>query len=563
MTQPILDISSLTVSFGNSKAVNDVSFQLFPGEVLGVVGESGSGKSLTALSIMGLLPPAKNLTANGCIYFEQQKQKSVDILKLKTGELNSIRGNNISMIFQDPLSSLNPSIRCGRQAAEPLRHHAKMGRREAKNKILELFAKVALPDPRKVFNAYPHQLSGGQRQRVMIAMAMSTRPRVLIADEPTTALDVTVQKEIIQLLHKLRAESGTAIVFISHDLALVSNIADRIVVMQHGRVVEQGSVSEVFSNSQAAYTKALLACRPTLSGNPDRLPTVNDFVDGVQNKSAHTIRKAFPKNQIHENLILSVENLSVHYAMGRRNRENADVWFRANDNISLDLFQGETLGLVGESGCGKSTLIRAILQLIKPTAGNVMFDNHNLAILSNRELRKLRTRLQIVFQDPYSSLTPTLSVKDALLEPMNQHRIFGSRRERLEYAVHILEKTGLSGDDLGKYPHQFSGGQRQRIVIARALVLKPEIVFCDESVSALDVSVQAQVLNLFNDLKDEFGLTYVFISHDMNVVGYMSDRIAVMEKGKIVESGLASDVLSNPKQEYTQTLIDSIPKVMV
>lgn len=563
MNIPVLQISSLSVSFGNSKVVNDVSIQLLPGQVLGIVGESGSGKSLTALSIIGLLPEAKNIKTEGQIQYSQNSGKILNMLSLKSDELNRVRGNEVSMIFQDPLSSLNPSVRCGKQAAEPLRHHFRLRKREAKKRILELFAKVALPNPEKVYNAYPHELSGGQRQRVMIAMAMSTKPRILIADEPTTALNVTVQKEIVQLLRTLREESGTAVVFISHDLALVSNIADHIVVMQLGKVVEQGSASEIFANPNEAYTKALMACRPKLGENPLRLPTVADFVNGVENSVPKSEKEKYSADLQEGKTILSIENLSVHYAMGRRNRGNADAWFRANDDISLSLFQGETLGLVGESGCGKSTLIRAALQLIRPTSGKVIFDNRDLATLSERELRKYRTRLQIVFQDPYSSLTPTRSVKEALLEPMNQHRIFGSRRERLEYAVHILEKTGLSGDDLGKYPHQFSGGQRQRIVIARALVLKPEIVFCDESVSALDVSVQAQVLNLFNDLKDEFGLTYVFISHDMNVVGYMSDRIAVMEKGKIVESGLASDVLSNPKQEYTQTLIDSIPKVMV
>ncbi len=536
-------------------------FQLFPSQVVGIVGESGSGKTLTSLAIIGLLPEIKTIKQEGHIQYMQRNGVSADMLDTKHVNMNRIRGNEISMIFQDPLSSLNPSIRCGNQASEPLRHHFKLKKKEAKKRIIELFAKVALPDPEKVYNSYPHQLSGGQRQRVMIAMAMSTKPRILIADEPTTALDVTVQKEIIQLLNTLKEESETAIVFISHDLALVSNIADYIVVMQHGKVVEQGPSASIFANPKAPYTKALMACRPQLTNNPLRLPTVNDFLNNDSiSKPINDLAKE-PSDLLVGDKILSIENLSVHYALGRRNKQKADAWFRANDQISLNLFQGETLGLVGESGCGKSTLIRAALQLIRPTSGSVVFDGCDLTSLSERELRKYRTRLQIVFQDPYSSLTPHRSVKDALLEPMNQHRVLGS--QRLDYAVYILEKTGLSADDLKKYPHQFSGGQRQRIVIARALVLKPEIVFCDESVSALDVSVQAQVLNLFNDLKDEFGLTYVFISHDMNVVGYMSNRIVVMQKGKIVESGIAKEIISNPQNAYTQTLIESIPKVVL
>ncbi|HBG71929.1 MAG: ABC transporter ATP-binding protein [Bacteroidetes bacterium GWF2_43_63] len=557
MEIPLLSVRNLTVSFGNAKAVNDVSFNLKKGQVLGIVGESGSGKSLTALSLIGLLPEVKNITAAGKILYSRNNAMQTDLAALNIKQLNKIRGNEISMIFQDPLSSLNPSMKCGLQAIEPLRYHLRLRKREAARQILQLFEKVKLPDPQKIFESYPHQLSGGQRQRVMIAMAMSTHPRILVADEPTTALDVTVQKEIIQLIRDLQSESGTSVIFISHDLALVRTIADHVLVMNKGVAVEQGEVENIFSNPAHDYTKALIACRPKLGNNPVRLPTVSDYVR-QSDVDASTLH---PERLFSNEEILKVENLSVHYALGRRSRSSSDAWFRANDNISLSLFKGETLGLVGESGCGKSTLIRAMLQLIKPTSGKVLFDGLDLTQLSGNKMRHLRTRMQIVFQDPYSSLTPTLSVRDALLEPMKEHRIFSNKRERIDYAVNILEKTGLSADDLKKYPHQFSGGQRQRIVIARALVLKPEIVFCDESVSALDVSVQAQVLNLFNDLKDEFGFTYVFISHDMNVVGYMSDRIMVMNKGKIVESGATREVIENPQQDYTKTLIDSIPVI--
>jgi len=557
MNLPVLAIDNLSVSFGASVAVRQISLLLQPAQVLGIVGESGSGKSMTALSIIGLLPESPHIKVKGKINYTTSSGKVVDLRNISIKELNKFRGNEIAMIFQDPLSSLNPSMKCGQQAIEPLRYHLRLTKREAKKHILSLFEKVKLPDPQKIFESYPHQLSGGQRQRVMIAMAMSTKPRILIADEPTTALDVTVQKEIIRLIRDLQREFGTSVLFISHDLALVRTVADQVLVMNKGEVVENASVQSVFAAPEHAYTKALIACRPRLDNNPERLPTVGDFMSGQTISTENKFRTAATETTE----LMRVENLHVHYALGRRSRSGAGAYFRANDDISLSLNKGETLGLVGESGCGKSTLIRAMLQLIKPTSGSVFFDGIDLTKLSSNKMRHLRTRLQIVFQDPYSSLTPTLTVRDALLEPMKEHRIFSNKRERLEYAVHILEKTGLAADDLKKYPHQFSGGQRQRIVIARALVLKPEIVFCDESVSALDVSVQAQVLNLFNDLKDEFGLTYVFISHDMNVVGYMSDRIMVMHKGKIVESGIAREVIHNPQQAYTKTLIESIPVI--
>lgn len=551
MAIPILSVKDMNVSFGSTKAVDNVSFDLEKGKVLGIVGESGSGKSMTALSIMGLLPYAKNLKFSGTIeYFNSSK--TVDLVNISEKKLNKIRGNEISMIFQDPLSALNPTMKCGEQAVEPIRCHLKKSKKDAEKIILNIFEKVKIQNVKKVFNSYPHELSGGQRQRVMIAMAMSTNPRILIADEPTTALDVTVQKGIINLIKDLQLEFGMSVIFISHDLALVKMLADDVLVMNKGKIVESGATDAVFSSPTHYYTKALIACRPKLGVNPERLKTINDF---IENKIATSPIIAQKKCDFQEK-VLSVENLNVVFKIGK-NRNTA--WLKANDNISFSLFKGETLGLIGESGCGKSTLIRAILQLIKPTSGKVLFDNMDLTEISKRKMRSLRTRLQIVFQDPYSSLTPSLTVQDALIEPMKEHGVFKNKKERIDYIVYVLEKTGLSSDDLKKYPHQFSGGQRQRIVISRALVLKPEIVFCDESVSALDVSVQAQVLNLLNDLKNEFNLTYVFISHDMNVVNYMSDRIMVMHNGKIVESGLAHEIINNPQKDYTKTLIEAIP----
>ena len=416
----LLSVCNLFVAFDKSKAVDDVSFNLEKGKILGIVGESGSGKSMTAMAVIGLLPEVKNISCSGDIFYYKANGIKVNLSKLSAKELNKIRGNEISLIFQDPLSSLNPSMKCGLQAIEPLRYHLRLGKREAKNKILHLFEKVKLPDPQKIFNSYPHQLSGGQRQRVMIAMAMSTNPRILIADEPTTALDVTVQKEIIQLIRDLQKEYQTSVIFISHDLALVKSIADNVMVMNNGVAVEYGTTETVFASPQNSYTKALIACRPRLNNNPERLPTVGDFVSGQTIVSGSKV----PKIITDRKELMRVENLHVHYALGRRSRSGAEAWFRANDDISLSLYKGETLGLVGESGCGKSTLIRAMLQLIKSTSGKVLFDGMDLTKLSSAKMRRLCTRLQIVFQDPYSSLTPTLSVRDALLEPMKEHRIF-------------------------------------------------------------------------------------------------------------------------------------------
>ncbi len=557
----ILQVDQLTITIHQRNVVNGVSFSLSAGKVLGIVGESGSGKSLTALSLVGLLPEVPSLSCSGSARFNTGVLKAdVDLLSVRHKVLNAIRGNEIAMIFQDPLSSLNPTMTCGSQASEPLRHHFKMSRRAAKKIIIDWFYKVKLPDPERVYASFPHQLSGGQRQRVMIAMAMSTKPKILIADEPTTALDVTVQGEIIGLINQLRSESEMAVVFISHDLALVRSIADDIMVMKDGERVEFGSSRKVFESPESLYTRALMECRPKPGMNLHRLPTVDEVLHEKWFDRQHSqkIRQDFNDAET----ILDVRNLNVWYKAGRKNRKTAEVWIKANDDVSLMLRKGETLGIVGESGCGKSTLVRAILQLIKPVSGKVIYRDTDLTALSQRKLRPMRTGLQLVFQDPYASLTPTLSVKQALLEPMKQHGIFATKSERLDYIVHLLEKTGLSATDLGKYPHQFSGGQRQRIVIARALALKPEILFCDESVSALDVSVQAQVLNLLNDLKEEFGLTYVFISHDIHVIGYMSDRIMVMQKGVIVEEGLSEKIISSPMHPYSKTLVSAAPSML-
>lgn len=551
----LLEISNLHIQFsGQPKSViEDLSFSVSKGEILGIVGESGSGKSMTALSIMNLLPQPNLISRSGKADFVCSDGKKLDLFNLTERQVNNIIGKEICMIFQEPMTALNPVLTCGFQAGEQLRHHFSLSKSECKKKILEMFEKVKLDNAEKIFNSYPHQLSGGQRQRVMIAMAMSVNPSLLIADEPTTALDVTVQKEVLDLIRQLQKEFGTSVIFISHDLAVVKSISHNILVMRNGKIEEYKSTENIFKNPEAEYTRALLACRPKIGEKPPRLKSINDLMNAEQ--KTEILQSVKPDYS--QKSILEVEKLNTWYLMGKNKR--LPVWFKANEDISLQLFRNETLGIVGESGSGKSTLVRSILQLVRPNSGKVFFNDVDLCSLKESKMRAFRQKLQLIFQDPYSSLNPQMKILDALYEPMKVHSVFGSKRERLDYIEYILDKTGLSSDSLNKYPHQFSGGQRQRVVIARALVLKPEIVFCDESVAALDVSVQAQVLNLLNDLKRELNLTYVFISHDLNVINYMSDRILVMQKGKIVEQGFSNDVISNPQNDYTQKLIDSIP----
>jgi peptide/nickel transport system ATP-binding protein len=556
---PLLRITDLTISFAVEdswkKAVDTLSFELNDNEILGIVGESGSGKSVTALGLMGLLP--KNARMSGSLEFNGQQLEDLDERAYR-----KIRGDQISMIFQEPMSSLNPSLTCGYQVREMLLTHTGMSGVEAQAEVLSLFEKVRLPRAESLYYQYPHQLSGGQKQRVMIAMALACKPAVLIADEPTTALDVTVQKEIIDLLKSLQKEVGMSILFISHDLALVSELADRVLVMYQGKDVEQGTVEAVFRNPKADYTKALIKSRPGLGARAKRLPTVADFTAGdfIPEHYTDSERRAFHEKIYSENPLLEIKDLSTWFTGPRTSLFGNRDTIRAVDGVSLKVYAGETLGLVGESGCGKTTLGRTLLHLDQATAGTVQFKGADITQLKGKALKEFRKAVQIVFQDPYSSLNPRIPVGKAITEPMKVHGIGKGTKDRKARVIDLLQRVGLEPDHFYRYPHEFSGGQRQRIGIARAIALQPELLICDESVSALDVSVQAQVLNLLNSLKKEYGFTYLFISHDLSVVKYMSDQLAVMRNGKIVELGDADAIYSQPESDYTRTLIDAIPK---
>jgi peptide/nickel transport system ATP-binding protein len=562
MSTPLLQITNLSIDFITdgiaANAVKSSSFTIEKGEIIAIVGESGSGKSATALSLLQLLPAAA--TVKGEMQFSINN-KQIDILQLSEKEINAIRGKDIAMIFQEPMTSLNPVFTCGYQVMEAIQLHEKLPGTIAKEKTIALFEKVKLPNPPEIFNRYPHQLSGGQKQRVMIAMAMSCGPSLLIADEPTTALDVTVQQTIISLIKELQQQNNMGVVFISHDISLVADIADKVLVMYKGEIVEQGKTTTVLQNPQHPYTKALLACRPAKHSKGERLPVVSDFfADGNSIEKINAVSNISAiSNQQSAIAILSVKNLSVHFTERKNIFEKRKEAFKAVDNVSFDVFKGETIGLVGESGCGKTTLGRTILQLIPATSGSIILDGTDLAHISKKEMRPLRKDLQIIFQDPYGSLNPRLTIGDAIKEPMKVHQLFSTDKQQHEKVIELLEKVNLKAEHFDRYPHQFSGGQRQRICIARALALNPSFLIFDESVSALDVSVQAQVLNLLNDLKKEFNFTSIFISHDLSVVRYISDRILVMNKGKIVEEGKADDVFFSPQNEYTQRLIAAIP----
>ncbi len=598
MTSPLLEVKNLQVSFntdyGKVFAVENLNFIVKSGETLGIVGESGSGKSVTSLAIMRLLP--KHITEIG----QQSEIKFLgeNLLTLNQQRIQAIRGSEISMIFQEPTKCLNPVFRVGYQVMEAILTHQDVSKTDAKLRTIELFREVGIPDPERRIQMYPHEMSGGQQQRVMIAMALSCNPKLLIADEPTTALDVTIQAQILQLLRRIISERDMGLIFISHDLGVISEIADTIAIMHDGKVVESGDRNQIFQSPKQPYTKGLLACRPRLECESVRLQTVHDFLGSKNNQktaidlqennqSANTdksgIRKSylhpltklaeigFPKNQEdypegckfaseHEKPLLKIENLRVYFQMRSGLFRKSASTIKANDGISLDVFKGQTLGLVGESGCGKTTLGRAILRLVNSTQGEITYDGNNLTKLSSKALRPFRKRIQIIFQDPYSSLNPRMTTEDTLTEPMSIHNIGNSYEERRQIMLDLLEKVGMNNESyLTRYPHEFSGGQRQRICIARALSVQPELIVCDESVSALDVSVQAQVLNLLKDLQDELSLSYVFISHDLSVVKFMSDMMAVMNEGKIVEFGPADSIYANPKKEYTRKLIDSIP----
>ena len=563
MSQPLLQIKNLTVNFVNdgivTKTLNNINITVNKGEIVAIVGESGSGKSVTSLSILQLIPSPPIVYETGEILLTVD-DKTVDILRLQKDELTTIRGNKVAMIFQEPMSSLNPVLTCGDQVMEAILLHKKMLKKEAKNKTIALFEKVQLPNPALLFNRYPHQLSGGQKQRVMIAMAMSCEPDLLICDEPTTALDVTVQKNVLQLLKALQQQTQMGIIFITHDLGVVAEIADKVVVLYKGNIVEKNTVANIFTNPQHPYTKALLACRPILHTKGERLPVVADFmekklvVDNLQLAEKPSIINHQPST------LLSVENLKVYFPAKKTFFGKILDYTKAVDDVSFDVLEGETLGLVGESGCGKSTLGRALLRLIDATSGTIIYKGEDFLNVSNARLKTLRKDIQIIFQDPYSSLNPRLTIGNAIAEPLKVHGIVNTSKQRKERVIELLEKVGLLAEHYNRYPHEFSGGQRQRIVIARALALQPRFIVCDESVSALDVSVQAQVLNLLNDLKKEFNYTAIFISHDLSVVRYISDRIMVMNKGKIEEIGNAENVYNRPASDYTKRLIASIPK---
>ena len=558
--EPILEIQDLSISFLSdnisTEIIHKISFDLYENEILGIVGESGSGKSISTLAILGLLPKKISTITSGTISFNQK-----DLVQLKSKDFQKIRGHSISMIFQEPMSSLNPSMKCGRQVEEILLQHTELSKKEAALEVISLFEKVKLPSPERVFNAYPHEISGGQKQRVMIAMAIACKPKILIADEPTTALDVTVQKEIILLLKKLQSEEGMSVIFISHDLALVSEIADRVLVMYKGSIVENGAVNDIFHHPKHTYTKALLSSKPSLDVRLKRLPTIKDFMEG--NPKAETVSRENRQSNHHSLYskapLLELVDVGKYY-ISRSGIFGKEEVFNAVDSVSFKLYEGETLGLVGESGCGKSTLANSILQLDKATSGKIMYRGLDITKLNASEIRKLRKDIQIIFQDPYASLNPRLPVGKAIMEPMKVHHIGETDSKRKAMVIDLLEKVGLEENVFNRYPHEFSGGQRQRIGIARAIALQPKLIICDESVSALDISVQAQVLNLLNDLKDNFGFTYIFISHDLAVVKYMSDQLVVMNKGKIEEMADADQIYSNPQKEYTKKLIHAIPK---
>ena len=567
--EQLLQVNNLRIKFCHdnewTEAVHGINFDVFRGKTLGIVGESGSGKSVSCLAVMKLLDEkqchidADNISLEGN-----------DISKYNDHEMSEIRGKRIAMIFQEPMTSLNPVLRCGFQVMETILTHEKIDNEKAKQRVIHLFEKVRLPRPATIFNSYPHELSGGQKQRVMIAMALACNPQILIADEPTTALDVTIQKEILALLRDLQKDNDMGMIFITHDLGVVAEIADYVTVMHNGTIVEHGTISEILQNPKEPYTKGLLACRPTVDIRLRHLPTVKEYLDGIWKDERQVIEKLSISSQerterlrkiYSQKPLLKIEHLSKWYPIRKGLFNRTTDYVKAVDDVCFDLYPGETLGLVGESGCGKTTLGRTILRLIEPTSGKIIFNNIDVTALNSKELRHFRKQAQIVFQDPYSSLNPFMTIGDAIAEPIMIHRPELDAFKRRDIVFELLEKVGLKDEHYKRYPHEFSGGQRQRICIARALAVNPKMIICDESVSALDVSVQAQVLNLLNELKNNMGFTYIFISHDLSVVRFMSDRILVMYNGKPVELNDADKVFNEPEKEYTKKLISALPGI--
>lgn len=560
MSEILLKIDNLTIDFKDEKSyktiIDSISYKIYKNEIVGIVGESGSGKSVSSLAILGLLPKNISKISAGKIVYDSQ-----DLIQLSNKQFQTIRGNKIAMIFQEPMSSLNPSMTCGKQVEEILSQHTTQTKKQIKVETLSLLEKVKLPNPERVYKAYPHEISGGQKQRVMIAMAIACKPQLLIADEPTTALDVTVQKDIISLLKELQAETKMSIIFITHDLSLISQIANRVLVMYKGKIVEQNTVNNIFKNPEHNYTKALIKSRPSLQVRLKKLPTITDVLNDtiLEDVVTSSMRQIQHKKIYSKPPLLQVINLEKEYISKSGLFAKAET-FKAVNNVSFNLYEGETLGLVGESGCGKSTLGNAILLLDKATKGQILYKGQDITNLSKAETIAIRKDIQIIFQDPYASLNPRITVGNAIMEPMKVHNLFNTNTERQEKALEILNRVGLDSTAFNRYPHEFSGGQRQRIGIARTIALQPKLIVCDESVSALDISVQAQVLNLLNELKENFGFTYIFISHDLAVVKYMSDQLLVMNQGKIEELDDADVIYNSPKKEYTKKLISAIPK---
>ena len=568
MPKSLLEIKNLKIDFRQDdewhEVVHGIDFDVQAGRTLGIVGESGSGKSVSNLAVMHLLDPkVARVKADG-MWLE-----SLDIKGFNEKLMAEVRGKRIAMIFQEPMTSLNPVYRCGQQVSEMIRQHVKVTKKAARDRAISLFRQVMLPRPEAIYDSYPHELSGGQKQRVMIAMAIACNPQILIADEPTTALDVTVQKEILKLLRKLQQETGMGMVFITHDLGVVAEIADDVVVMNKGVILERGTVKQVLEHPQHPYTQGLLACRPPMKIRLKKLPIVREFLDGQWAGGKEQIlqelqitdeaRQQHLKQLYAKDPILKVEHLQTWYPLKKGVFGRIYDHVKAVDDVSLEVYEGETLGLVGESGCGKTTLGRSILRLQEPTGGQVWFDGVEVTALDKASLRTFRKQAQIVFQDPYSSLNPRIRIGEAIAEPLKVHGIETDRKKCRQIVCDLLEQVGLEAAHYDRYPHEFSGGQRQRICIARALAVNPRLVICDESVSALDVTVQAQVLNLLNRLKEERHLTYIFISHDLSVVRFMSDRVLVMYNGKPVEYNDADELFDHPQNDYTKKLISALP----